>query len=192
MDSTSRIPMRFRLRTLLVLVGLMCVFLGWRVNVAYNFERKVRWISSLDGQLYFDWQQPTIITRSISTTYHRPVYDSDGLAEMLIGYYNPRSSVQTNSHPQPEQSLLSWLTEDRLHSVEMLTLPITQCSSSVCEKWAAFPNLKTVLLSNGPGLVGDGSSERAVKRLGELEAQYPSLRFRTVLPDFEVGKIIGE
>ena len=157
------------IRTLFILVGLLCAFLGWRAHIARSFDLTIDWIDSVDGRLYYDWQQPRIEPSTWPLMDSLPIENED--------YYDPRFEIVSNSMAEPIQSPLSWLFIDKLSHVKVLSIPISKCSSDFCDRLHLFPELESVSL-----WIDLQDKADAIKKLDELKTRFPSLQFRSVFP----------
>ena len=47
--------LRFSLRTMLVVVTVLCVLLGWKVHKVNKQKRVVAWVEEMGGEVFFDY-----------------------------------------------------------------------------------------------------------------------------------------
>ena len=142
--------LRFSLSTLLLLITIFGLYLGWRVRVTEEEKALVQVRSKLDG-VYFDWQQPKLKKMEpVQPEYTTQVLLPDGTVRTETRYHDSTYlMVESGDAKEPEPDWLKRLMDrkPRMHVVGV-ELPDYNATDEVLAQLQKFPRLKHVLVRN--------------------------------------------
>ena len=176
----SRIPkkaIRFSLRTLLLLTGLACVFLGTVVQRARNQRMSVKSIQELGGQVVYDFQQKVMDENSLVVAELRKTLRAKGDGKRRSMFAAHEEAHKASAAIPQSPNVPSWLR--RLTGDEVFQQVVTVTfhfgldderllSASDLRALSGFPNLETLSII-GPGIddasVADFEALKSLKNL---------------------------
>ena len=158
---------RFGLRTLLILLALFAIYLGWRVRDPE--AQAISAIHKAGGKTYYGYQQPWIGSSTAISVAQLP-----GSV-----YFSQNDIVCTGTQTPPEATLAEFLLgvakERRVTAVE---LPIGQATAQLQKELQSLRELQ-ILVVEMPTMAASADSADVI-RLGELKEQFGDKVWSTV------------
>ncbi|MDP6446856.1 MAG: hypothetical protein QF805_23895, partial [Pirellulaceae bacterium] len=104
MTAAGRQPFRFRLRTLLLLMLVIGVALGWRVERARRQRKAVQFVQQVRGTYAYDFEYDEAGQRLVDTKPHGPIWLNDRLG---VDFFNTVVQVSLSDEPVRDISPLA-------------------------------------------------------------------------------------